>query len=187
MPTPLKNCLCEPISDGAPKSQHRWIQGHKGHSHILFFGKSPNYTLDAKNRSSLIRTSPWPDSRGGSPRRDPYCSTTFIMKETLAVAAQQISILKDWIEFDSAGRNFSPSISSYGWSASSIRVFHPSVTIFNWAIRVFHPSITIFSPSLGSYGWTFLTDGRTLTAEQMTPAIMIYDNSTSCTYLGLCR
>ena len=113
--TPLKNCLCEPISDGAPKSQHKWIQGHKGHSHILFFGKSPNYTLDAKNRSSLIRTSPWPDSRGGSPRRDPYCSTTFIMKETLAVAAQQISILKDWIEFDSAGRNFSPSISSYGW------------------------------------------------------------------------
>ena len=38
-----------------------------------------------------------------------------LRKETLAVAAQQISILKDCIEFDSAGRNFSPSISSYGW------------------------------------------------------------------------
>ena len=73
----LKNCPCEPISDGAPKSQHRWIQGHKGHSHILFFGKSPNYTLDAENRSSVFLTSLWPDSRGVSPPREPCCTLPY--------------------------------------------------------------------------------------------------------------
>ena len=62
---------------------------------FCFLEKVPIILWMQKIEVRLFELHPDPIQGGVSPRRDPYCSTTFIMKVTLAVAAQQISILKD--------------------------------------------------------------------------------------------